>query len=294
MKKVIFIGGTSYSGSTMLDMILANDPRGYSLGEIVAIFRPWRRHHHEEIERIKGDPIWGEIYRQGERELYANLFEKFPWIDFFVDSSKNPFWISSQMKYLISHGIDYENVLIYKSPQELAHSFARRGKLSRLKKSVGSYYKLYLYLIREFIAISYKQVVLDDEPLISLCELLGIGYFAGKKEFWRKAHSTFFGNNRARIHVDNLRIMGSEKLTLLDKNGTRRLYYQAPEDSYLISVGDEIQKEFKGIYNFLCSTKKIGRVCVQDMPVSRLWVLIKKIEYNTRWALAKNVALLTR
>ena len=48
--QVIFITGTSYSASTLLDMILSNDKNGFSLGEVNAFFRPYRKHHIEQIK----------------------------------------------------------------------------------------------------------------------------------------------------------------------------------------------------------------------------------------------------
>ena len=45
MKQVIFVGSTSYSGSTFFDMTLGNDPTGFSCGEVYAFFHPFRPHH---------------------------------------------------------------------------------------------------------------------------------------------------------------------------------------------------------------------------------------------------------
>ena len=53
-KKLVFIGGTARSGSTLLDKIISNDPKVMSLGEIHAIFCPTRKHHFIELERQKG------------------------------------------------------------------------------------------------------------------------------------------------------------------------------------------------------------------------------------------------
>jgi hypothetical protein len=47
MKKLINIYGTARSGSTMLDLILGNDPKGFSLGEVANWFYPWRTHHFD-------------------------------------------------------------------------------------------------------------------------------------------------------------------------------------------------------------------------------------------------------
>ena len=37
-KKVIFIGGSSYSGSTFLDMMLSSGDNGFTAGEVSALF----------------------------------------------------------------------------------------------------------------------------------------------------------------------------------------------------------------------------------------------------------------
>lgn len=44
-KTAIFIGGSSYSGSTLLDMMLASGEDGFSAGEVSALFYPYRPHH---------------------------------------------------------------------------------------------------------------------------------------------------------------------------------------------------------------------------------------------------------
>ncbi len=59
MKKVIFITGTGRSGSTLLDMMLGNDPKGISLGEVVALFRPYRPHHLLKNKDCFGENEWG-------------------------------------------------------------------------------------------------------------------------------------------------------------------------------------------------------------------------------------------
>lgn len=274
MKKVIFVGGTSHSGSTMLDMILANDEKGFSLGEVHYIFKPVRKHHYEEIDKLKKDENFKNIIKGGEKNLYKNLFRCFPDLDFVVDSSKDPFWISKQMKILDELTIEYKNVLIYKTPQELAHSFAKRNKLKKLEKSIKSYYRTYFYYISEFISISYKQLLQDEDAFKRLCNYLSIQYYEGKKQYWIKNHKTFFGSNRARAHTVNLKSKGEEKIKNLTQEGEQKLYYNPPKDKRLIEKGKAISKKYELLYN--CITKKNSAKMVDFNSYNNVRILIIK------------------
>lgn len=46
-KTLINILGAGRSGTTMLDLMLGNDNNSFSLGEVHAWFRPFRKHHFE-------------------------------------------------------------------------------------------------------------------------------------------------------------------------------------------------------------------------------------------------------
>ena len=73
-KKVIFVGGTSFSGSTFLDMMLANGEEGFSAGEVYALFYPYRPGHINP-QCCCGDPsctIWKDI----KREVPPNFTQK--------------------------------------------------------------------------------------------------------------------------------------------------------------------------------------------------------------------------
>src|SRR6266498_3705998 len=93
MKKVIFVGGTSFSGSTFFHLMLANDPKGFALGEIRSVFHPQRP---DQINSVCGcgDPactLWQQIRRNGENHVYETVFDLHPEVEFIVDSSKIPF-----------------------------------------------------------------------------------------------------------------------------------------------------------------------------------------------------------
>ena len=280
MKKVIFVGGTSYSGSTLLDMILANEDKGYSLGEIVALFRPTMQHHLKKIKTLKENPNWEQIIEKGENSFYSNLFDTFPDIDYFVDSSKNPFWIAKQMKLLQKDRIPYQNVLIYKSGPELALSYDKRNKLEGMGYFVRVYYKLYFYFINNFKSISYYQLIKNDQSLKNLCEYLNIEYFDGKKKYWEKKHKTVFGNLRALAHTDNLRPENYKGIQKLTKEGRKKLYYITPENDNIIKEGERIEKKYRKIFDIIKNNNIDNKTSNNyDINTSQIWIVKIFLKY---------------
>lgn len=247
MKKVIFIGGTSFSGSTILDMILANDPHGFSCGEVKSLFYPTRPHHikPECGCEDKDCSVWVEVKKRGVHNLFNSLFELNPEAEFIVDSSKDPFWIDMQSKNLQKSDIEVENVLIWKTPLELASSFQKRGRLDLWEQSMVHYYRLYLSLVADFVDIKYNRLTSNAVALQELCDKIEIPFFYTKQQYWEKTHHTLFGNNSAKIHLyqkdTRQYIKSREHITehVSDENQQgistkyRKIYYNRIDDSEL-------------------------------------------------------------
>lgn len=193
-KTIIFVGGTARSGSTLLELILANDSRAMALGEIHVLFCPTRKHHFEELEKLKNDPVWSKIISDGKKLLYSNLIKHFPGTDIFIDSSKDPFWFRYHRKNSPNDCL-IKNVLIYKTPQEIAKSFIKRGKTYKWIQVYENYHKKYFSLIDDFVTISYKDLVQSDETLKTLCFRIGVYYFKEKKNYWQSNQTPFFGSS---------------------------------------------------------------------------------------------------
>jgi hypothetical protein len=242
MKKVIFIGGTSYSGSTFFDMILANSPKGLSCGEVSALFNPYRPHHVDPLCGC-GDPscdIWARARDAGEEYLYDYLFERFPHLEFIVDSSKSPLWIERQTKRCRARGIDVANILIWKSPEEFFASCKKRGRSRDWYRMWANYHRLYWTLVADFKTYAYARLAQEPQSLTYVCEYLGIDYFAGKENYWEREHHTLFGNTSAKIHThskdDERYVREQEELvseteTVRSKIGQRHrsIYYQVDD-----------------------------------------------------------------
>lgn len=203
MRKVILITGTGRSGSTLLDMMLGNDPKGMSLGEVNALFRPYRPHHLLKGRNCfcenEGCTFWRDMKKGGEKNLYGNIFDK-TGVEFIADSSKNPLWVKDQIKY--SRNMEYEvhPVIIYKTPLEFAYSKFKRDNLSGWKNRWIRLHKRLFAILDDFMTVKYQKLAKDPSTkLKELCDNLGIEYFDGKEEFWNnKAEHFLFGSDTVR------------------------------------------------------------------------------------------------
>ncbi|MCB0126762.1 MAG: hypothetical protein KDE58_31100 [Caldilineaceae bacterium] len=201
-KKVIFVGGTAYSGSTFFHMMLGNDPHGFACGEVRWSFHPHRSDHVNRLCSC-GDPncwIWQTVLKEGEQKVYELIFQTFPDVNFIVDSSKSPYWIHDQSNYLRARGYDVRHLLIWKSPAEFAASKIKR-KEPDWAGDWSKYHRLYFSLIDEFGLIGYQDLSHRPELLAEVCHYVDLPYVAGKENFWEKEHHILGGNYSAKLHL---------------------------------------------------------------------------------------------
>lgn len=257
-RKIILIGGTAYSGSTMLDMILGNDPKGFSTGEYRGYFFPWRLHHLQpHFNSKEAAEFWGKVKKNKLVNIYRTIFSELPHLDFIVDSSKNPFWLKKMERIAFSHGYQVKHVLLWKTPEEFAYSMYKRKKINYWRKSWKSYYKLYLSLFDDYIPVNYSMLVKNEGYLKKICEALEIPYFETKREFWNKDHYTMAGNRSAKIHLykKDSDLFKESSGTLIDDhidnkpsldNKYRKIYYEIDNEflkNYATSIEEEIQSD---------------------------------------------------
>lgn len=205
MKKLINICGTARCGSTMVDLILGNDPRGFSLGEIYAWFRPYRTHHFSLKCSCDGSNCpWYKLKDLNEKEFHAKAFDILN-VDFLVDSSKNLAWVIDNNIWAYRNGIQIYNVLLFKEPISLFYSFWKRGfSINKVRNKIYiKYYKRFFDSGLPFIALNYNKFVsAPSEQLKKICESIDIPYFVGKENFWEKIHHQAFGSMGTRKQVE--------------------------------------------------------------------------------------------
>ena len=189
MKKVIFIGGTSFSGSTMLDMMLGNSHSSFSAGEVRGLFQPRRLGHINPPCGCgnNGCKLWSKILTAGKFNLYHELFKSFPGINTIIDSSKDPFWINEQRKNLQNKGIKTDVILIWKTPSEFAYSRLKRDKLLGWKRTWINYHRLLFSLIEGWRSIQYLELVRKPvSKLREICQLIDLPFNPEMQNYWQK------------------------------------------------------------------------------------------------------------
>ena len=206
MRKVIFIGGTSYSGSTLTDLILSHDPRGFSCGELSAYVHPFREKHlHADCGC--GDEncgIWRQVDTSRRKHIHQQLFELFPDVEFLVDSSKSPIWIQEQNRALRAQGVDVHNVLVWKTPAEFHRSREKRGTEQGWAEDWITYHRRFFSLGIKWVSVPYRSLLDDPSVLERLCDSAGICNFSHKADYWKQQHHTLFGNASAKIHLHDI------------------------------------------------------------------------------------------
>jgi len=193
MKKFIMIGGCNRSGTTILNLIIANDPRGMALGEIGNLFKPHLTEHAAKLQELKEDPIWSKIINDGAKNLYRNLIKFFPEIDYFVDSTKLPEWYSFQMNN--NPDLDFKNIVSFKHPEDQVKSLVKRYSDAKWERVIENYHQRYFYTLPNFRTISLSALLKDEANLKILCDFLEIPYSADKIEYWNRKHPNFFGSD---------------------------------------------------------------------------------------------------
>lgn len=287
-KKVIFIGGSSYSGSTMLDMMLANNDQGFSAGEVHALFRPFRPHHFTPLCGC-GDircELWDKVKKNGEKILYETLFDLLPNVSYIVDSSKDPWWITRQGMRLITGGFEVHNLLIWKEPGAFAHSMLKRKRRGWLK-AWRNYYSVYLSLIDDYIPVSYSGLVQDPEHVLKgLCENMNMPFNNNQHNFWDKRHHTLFGNRSAKIHL--LKKDGTAKYAPLPANPANVKHRSIYNDiEYKNNLPEEVNHHLSsdpGIKNIV-TTLENGDSFLNNGHYDRFLVAKAKVKNQIKYAL---------
>lgn len=264
-KKVIFVGGTRFSGSTFFHLTLANDPKGFAVGEVKSLFRPTRAHHRRSVRSCQcGDPacdMWDRVEKNGMDHLYESIFDIYPEVDFIIDSNKDILWTQHQASRLAQQGIEVKLILIWKTLNEYAHSLQKRSyPLEKDLPPWVRFHQNYYSFFNNFGAVKYKNYTEDHETTLrKACDFLDIPYFEGKERYWEKKHHSLWGNSSAEIHLyskdspdyKNLvrRNSGSTHSTdiSISEKHHRKIFYENPiEENFQHQIA-EIRRKYSNL-----------------------------------------------
>ena len=245
-KKVFFVAGTSYSGSTLLDLILANDENAVSVGEIEALYHPVKQHHLEKIKELRSDELWSRKLREGVGNLYNDLHDTLG-VETIVDSSKNPAWIRFHIERLPNE-VEWHVILVHKTLADLKHSFEKRGRYSWLRV-YKNYHSLLFRNVETFHAIEYKEIPTQSNKFFSLLKDLGVYHNNSRLNFWEQKRTNFFGNNN------------TNRSFSFDQENKKLVYTSYDSEEVCKFINREIERDSKlrSIHSYLNSKNGLER-----------------------------------
>lgn len=217
-KTLINVLGAGRSGTTMLDLMLGNDPESFSLGEVSAWYRPYRK-HHRNIDCNCGNPscpYWLKLLSVPESEFHTNAFSCLG-CNYLVDSSKSLDWVIDNSEWAIKNKIKVINIVIYKPVLSYINSIWKRGESinASLRRYKSYHHRLFDSGV-PFIAISFTELLSKPDLVLNeICLLTGQKFDLSRKNFWDRNSHQIFGSNSVRFNLTNKpkRIELAEKFT---------------------------------------------------------------------------------
>lgn len=207
MTTLINVLGTSYSGTTMLDLMLGNGPEAFSCGEVHALFRPFRTSHRGLADALldQSDPNdpWARIGPVGQEGFHARVASALG-VNVVVDSSKDLGWMIDAHDWARRSGLLVANVVIWKYPHELAESYHKRDLgFEASRHHFLTYHQRLLSTGVPFTAVRWRDLAADPAATLrSLCELMGIPWRDGRERFWEAGATHLLGNAGTRAQAD--------------------------------------------------------------------------------------------
>lgn len=205
---VVWICSPSFSGSTMLDLMLGHGPEAFSCGEVGFWYRPVQREHlrlHCSCQE-SACGVWQQLLTSPEKQIHRRVTQTLS-VRYVIDSTKRLSWVLDGNRWATLNGLLTRNVVIWKSPQLNAYSWWKRGK--PIAAALDRYIRYYRRLAETGLpckSISYEALVEEPESTLkALCEHLGMEYFSGKEHFWKQAAHLAFGNSGTRETLESFK-----------------------------------------------------------------------------------------
>lgn len=252
-KTLINILGAGRSGTTMLDLMLGNNDNSFSMGEVRAWFRPFRKHHYQ-IDCNCGNKdcvYWNDIKNLKESEFFTVAFKEWN-VDYLIDSSKNIPWMIDSHSWAMEQDIRVINFLIYKPIINYVYSVWKRGEsINTAVYRYKLYYNRFFESGLDAYSINFKELVSNPtESLNYIVSITNQVNVENRDVFWNKEHHHLFGSGGVRKQTNK----GDSK----------------------IKAKDDFSEEFLELIPEL--EKRIA----QDFELSDISLKLGNIDYKTR------------
>ncbi len=176
----------------MLEKMLANGEDCVQCGEVAGAIR-LRQPFPEHLQLLENTPE-SQFHFQASKLCPTGIV---------TDSAKDRCWVVKSHLRAIRNGMRVVNLLIWKSPTELAYSRWRRREIGTGR---GRWDRQWLRIHSFFVNAGMPLCTircsdLQQHPasvLKRICDVTGMRYFPGKERFWESAHVQIGGSPTAR------------------------------------------------------------------------------------------------
>lgn len=201
---LVNVCGESYSGTTMLELMLGNGPQSFSCGEVAFWYRPITEAHRQLRCGCGVDPclVWMPFRDVPPHRFHGEVAQRLG-VDLVTDSSKRLSWVVDANGWGAQGGWQVVNLAIWKSPLAHLHSHWKRGhSLTTALRRYRRYYTRLLHWGAPVLTVNYHRLAATPATeLATICQRIGIAYFPGKECFWSRPSHSLFGNLRTRNQV---------------------------------------------------------------------------------------------
>lgn len=257
------------SGSTMVDLVLGNANNAFSLGEVYAWFRPWRKHHFTIRCSCGQTPCfyWEKIKNHDESKFHARAFEDLG-VDFLIDSSKNMAWIVDAHRWGRREGFRVFNLLLYKEPVDIIYSHWKRGQTPAFAlRNYKKYYERFFSMGLGFSSLSLKSFSTNPKGMLdAIAAQTGLSNFEGKERFWEKESHHLFGSAGTRGQAER------ESGVIRKKEGFKPEFEEmVPELERRIAADEKLGHILKTLRE--ADVTMGGQAALRETPRYGLWYL---------------------
>ncbi len=281
MLHIVEVLGMSYTGSTMLGLMLGSHSRIAMLGEVHSVSTVGCT-----VCRDGECSVWSDAFRAslsgvpGVHQRVANRIG----VDYVVDTSKTPPPWSSWFKDTYDPAAHYVVVFLNKAPERIAASFALHRKQGQEAVDVmetwvafdemcSAYMEQMQRRGAQVLLMRYEDLALfPDRELRRVLKPLRLAYEPGQEQFWNYEHHQIGGNTRA---VSNL--------SPLD-----------PRESQIINESEPQNVEICVEQHRKISLDEKWRTVLLPEEVDKMWADERVVEVAQRWGYGKGGKLVPR
>lgn len=180
----------------MLERMISNGEDCVACGEVANVFRLGLR-MPESLKTLNSN---------AEQSFHRDV-AKLTSAEVVTDSSKERCWIVKSHVRAIRSGMKCRNVLVWKTPTELAYSRWKRNNVGTGRSHWKSQWlRVHRFLLGSGLPITTVPCKsLQEKPahtLAAVCDAIGVQYFPGKEKFWESRLPQFGGSPTARSTSD--------------------------------------------------------------------------------------------